>query len=135
MVPVGALDDDLTALGAPSLLDQPGQLECGIHRLGARAAQKGPSVRVGRALHDHLCYTSRWAVGERREGVVGLDLAHLGGDSIDYLRTTVADLAQPQVGHAIDIVLAVSVEDQRTLPTHDVDKAFFGHCRRGKWVE
>ncbi len=111
VVAVGALDDDLTALGAPSLLDQAGQLEGGIHRLGARAAQKGPSVGVGRAFHDHLGYPGRRAVGERCEGVVGLDLVHLGGDGVDYLRTTVANLAQPQVGHAVDVVLTVGVED------------------------
>ena len=129
VVAVGAANDDLLVGGATALLDEPGEFQRRVDRLGSRAAQEDPTVGMGRALGDQLGEFTCRVVGEGGEGVEGDEIRHLLGDGVDDLGSAMADLAIPEAGHAIEVGLAGVVVDRRAFASDDVDVVGLGRCR------
>ena len=135
VVAVGPGDHHL-ALGAAGALGvEAGELERSVDRLRSRASQEHPAVAQRGALHDHLGRSGCGRVGERVEGVVGLQLAHLRSHRVGHLGASVADLAVPEAGQAVDVRTSLVVVERGARRPHDVDHVGLRLGRRGERVE
>ena len=56
---------------------------------------------------------------------------HLAGDGVDDLGSAVPDVHVPEAGHAVDVLVAVVVVDQRALAAHDRDEVVPGRAGVG----
>ena len=135
VVAVGASYHHLAFDAAGPLGVEAGELECGVHRVRPGAAEEHPPVGQRRAFGDHLGRPGRGRVGERVEGVVGGELAHLRGHRVGHLRAGMADLAVPEAGQAVDVRPPLVVVEGGALGPHDVDHVGLGLGRRGEGME
>ena len=125
VVAVRAPHDDLAIGAAGALGVEPGDLQSRVHGFGPRAAEEDAAVGQWRSFDNHLGGSGGRRVGERIEGVVGRELVHLGGDGLHHVRATVAYLAVPQAGQAIDVAFALVVVECRSFAPHEIDVVTF----------
>ena len=115
--------DDDRALGVACLhLGKSGEFHGRVHGLRTTRAQEHSVAWHRRERVQLVGELVGYRSGERIEIVVRLERADLGSNRFGHVFATVADIAVPQAGHAIDVLLARIVIQTCAHTTHHGDE-------------
>ena len=122
MVTAHARDDHVSVRIAADDVGDSGDLHGRVDGFGTGSAQEHPGVLDRSQPGDPCRELLRPLVGERVEARVLLEFGHLPRYGLGDLATTVSDVAIPEAGHGVDVVVAVDIGHRRTGPGDQGDE-------------